>query len=154
MQERLAELEQIHHNLFSNIGLGILKPVSDVQKYLNLSESQLKVLSPDDCSIGANILSAEATFVQTQINRYQAAINWAGRNLSHLVDKIIENYREKFTPYEVARSNAIEDKPNLKEFYDFITDTQFRLDMLSFLPSYLRGQAQTLGELAKHKLKA
>jgi len=151
LEDRLLELENIRAALFAQLGIGELKPKSEVQKYLTLGESELKAITPESCVIGAHLLASESTYIQTQINRHQRIYNWANRNLSQIIAKVVDNYGTQYTPYEIKKARAINDDMALHKFAQLASDTELVLDSLAFIPQNLKFQAQTLLSLAQSK---
>jgi hypothetical protein len=151
VDEGLRQLEAILEEYTASVGVGKISSV-EVERYLSLSPEQLKVMSPEDCGIASHMLAREATYLQKQINRHTAILNWANTNLSFLAHKNMHKHLVgQFAAPEQRRALVIAGMPLAQRFQRLIKHAKIKLDSISYLPQQIRYQADMLRDIAMTK---
>ena len=151
LNERRARVERLIAEYCEKVSLGKLQPVNEVEPYLNASPSLLKNMTPEDCGIAAVVLARAASYIQLEINRTQADINWCEKYITYLISSAILNMQHVYATQEYKRCVAIQNNDVAKELDTIINAARIKLDTLMFLPSYLKEEAQTFLALQQTK---
>lgn len=132
-------------------GLGIPKSIniSETEKYLNISQHELKSLTAEECGEAAFILSRFATHIQQAYNKEQSRISWCDNNIKHTICNQITQY--KANSYEERKLLATRNDEHARKLDDIRTYAQHRADRIAYLPTRIESMVRTLLELQQTK---
>jgi hypothetical protein len=142
--------DQSINQYLEKVGLGAVTHNSSVPKYTELSQDELKRLSPNECTEIAYLLSREAFFIQKLINIHHARINTLHRKIDYLIAKKLGQY-DPYMKYEQKKLCAIQDDDALQKMYEQIQEMQTKYELLLYIPTMLKNQTDTLVELSRVK---
>lgn len=126
-------------------GLKTVVIPSEVDKYLNLDESELNKLTSEECGNGAYLLDRMAYYIQRELNKEYARITWVNGVLDSMLVKKLENYSAYKT--EDKMKAAIQDDEVAQKLQSIKIHAQQRIDRLSYLPSRISSMAARLDSL-------
>jgi hypothetical protein len=144
--------EELHQKLLAyenSVGLRV-KP-NQAEKYWNLTEDELRYMTPEQCEIAAYALSTYALYLQKSQNEEIAVMKWADAMISKEVTPYLNNYQYKDS--DERRILAIQEQPYTKELYQLRTYAEARVDRLNFLANHIEKIAQKLENLYRAKMK-
>jgi len=150
VDQRLAEVENILKEYESSLGLKIADQ-EDYSRYLNLKQSQLKKMSPEECGEVAFMMAQQSLYIQQEINKHTQRMNWANTNIEIMIAKSLDNYGTKYTPYEIRKTLAINDNEYTAKLYEIFVRAKQFLDKLSYIPTKIGYLSKTLLELQQTK---
>lgn len=150
VDERLVEVEAILEEYEKSLGIEIAFE-SDKYNFLNITPSQLRKMSPEECGEVAFVLSQKSMHVQYEINKHSQRINWAKTNIDTMIAGSIDSYGGKFTPYENRKMMAIKDNDYTSRLHQIMVKAQQVIDRLSYIPSKIAYMSKTLLELQTTK---
>lgn len=153
-----AETEAAKLNSFldthvENLGLGKLTD-SPVNQYLKLTSSDLRGMSPEACFEAAYLLNQEALFLQNEINKQQAQLDFAKARLAKTIAPVLNNYGGKYCSFETRQMLAIRENSYAQQLQTIIHKSERIIARLNYLPSQLRNLAQVLTDYMKTKARA
>jgi hypothetical protein len=126
--QRERELDALFEQYKKQVGIGKLVVSTETDKFLNLSEAQLKRMSAEECAAGAFILAREVTYLQDRINYHTRRANWVKANI-----------------------NRCKKPELLARFRKLLVEIQGYIDTLAYMPIQVKFQATTLVNLAESK---
>jgi hypothetical protein len=135
---------------YKKMGIDIGRNPNDTQKYLNLSQEELKKLSPDECSEAAILLANESFFLQREISRLKALIGWATTSIDYMISEAVKDCTGYLTG-DQKRVLCIRYNEKARECQAFIVNAQLQLDSISYLPGQLHSVSNNYVEMAKTK---
>lgn len=148
----VKKLDSFLDGYMMKIGLGNISE-SDVSKYFNLNEAKLKAMSAEDCSMGAYLLIQEALYVQGEINKYQAQLDFAKSKMKRAVAPKISEYGGKFSTNETRELLAIKDNSYASEFLVIANKCERIIARLQYVPTQLRAMAEMLDRYQNYKMR-
>lgn len=148
---RRAKMQRLVEEYSVKVGLGKIQPSNDVEKYLNLTEADLRRMSAEDCGIAAYIVAKAMTYVQLQTNQIQADMNWCNQYIQWMVAKVLHTVGGQYTPVEYKRLLAIQQNDTAQTLYKVVINAQAKLDSMAFVTTQLRGVLNTLEGLQQTK---
>lgn len=131
LEKAKAALKKFDHVM----GIGDLCSVSEVHNILTMPRGEISKLTAVECGECAILLAQEAVFLQSEVNKLTAALNWCKAYLDKLIAPVIEQYGEKYTPAALKRVLAIKDNQTAVEVDRLIVQHQATLDNLAFMAS-------------------
>lgn len=146
-EQKLAELEKVLDSYENDLGLKIAAS-PDVEKYLNISQDELKCLSPEECGEAAFLLAQEALFIQKEINKHKTRLDWAKFHIDRVIAPLIGQY-DKFTPNK--KELAIKNDAYASKLNVLLARATHCINRLSYLPGQMRFMAETLIEYQRTK---
>lgn len=147
----LETLETTLDSYEKSIGLTGLRE-TDVSLYLNLNSEDLRKMEPEECAEGAYLLNQEALYVQHEINRYKAQMDWAISRINRIVTKDIPQYGDRFTPFEYKRVLAIKSDSAAQALQQTVDKAERIIARLSYIPNHLSKLASVLLDYKHSKM--
>ena len=147
IDERHARILRLLDEYSIKLGLGRLQATNEVEKYLNLSQADIRRLTPEECGEAAYLLNRAALYVQNEINKAQADINWCQTYIDFLIAKSIESVGGQYMPHDCKKTLAIRQNDVAMKLQEIITSAKLRLDAMSFIPNHLRALAGTFEKI-------
>lgn len=129
---------------------------TDVAKYMSMNAEELRKLSPEECSEGAYLLNQEALYVQHEINKYKAQMDWANSRINKAISKDIAQYgasnSKDYTPFEYKRINAIKGNVVGQSLQPIVDEAERIIARLSYIPNHLSKLASVLLDYRHNKM--
>lgn len=119
--------------------LGRLSANNDIEKYLNLSQAELRRMSAEECGEAAYIISRAMTYLQLEVNKVQADTNWCEQYIDWIISKTLHAVGSQYLPVQYKRMLAIRQDDTAKELYAIVVSAKARLDSMNFVTAQLRG---------------
>lgn len=151
----VQDLEKMDNFLDSyeqKIGIGNIGE-SNVDQYLNMNQDMLRKLSPEDCAEGAYILTQEALFVQHEINKHQAQMDWASARIAKTISGELDQYGGRFATFDTRKILAIKHNSYASELQGIVDKAQRIITRISYLPNKLHDLAKVLLDYRHTKLR-
>jgi hypothetical protein len=150
-EERRQKMLRLAEDYSLKLGLGKLQPTNDVEKYLNLTQPELRRMTAEDCGEAAYFISRAMTYIQLETNKVQADINWCEQYMHWLIASVIHTVGGQYTPFEYKRLLAIKQNDVAMELQKIIVAGKVRLDTMAFVTTQLRGLLTTFEGLQQTK---
>lgn len=136
-EEKHEKIQQLIKRYVEKVGLGNIQPKSEVEKFLNISQAEIRRMSDEECGEASVILNQEATYVQLEINRLQADLNWCNGYIEFIIANNIDNTGGKYTPYEYRRVLAIKENDVAVKVQKIINNIKLQIDAIHYIPNHL-----------------
>ena len=133
------------------IGLGKLQPTNEVERYLNLTQAEIRRMTAEECGEAAYFISRAMTYIQLETNKIQADINWCEQYTQWLIAPIIQTVGGQYTPFDYRRILAIKQNDTAMTLQKIISAGKTRLDTMAFITNQLRGVLTTFEGLQQTK---
>lgn len=150
-KDQLAELDTILDEYVNRVGVRLVVDHSEADEFMSMSRADMKRLSPEDCGEGAYLLSRMAGYIQEQLNKDLARVEWAERKISFIANVSARQYGNN--QYEERKMAAIRENEFTRKLYAIATYAKQRSIRLSYLPARLESMAQRLDNLQYSKRK-
>lgn len=137
--ERRAKITRLIEEYSVKLGLGKLPANNDVEKYLNLTQAELRRMSAEECGEAAYFISRAMTYIQLECNKIQADMNWCNQYIQWIVSKTLMSVGGQYMPVEYKRLLAIQQNDTAQSLYKIVVTAQARLDSMAFVTTQLRG---------------
>ncbi len=147
-RERVTRLLDLYP---AKVGLGVLQPINEVNRYLTMSGAERRKMDAEDCGEAAVTLNQAGTYIQLELNKIRADINWCNKYIDWLVSNTITQYGTKWTPFEYRRLLASKDNDVALKLHTIISDAELQAQSLEYLPNQLRATAASYSELQQTK---
>ncbi len=151
-EQETLKLTTYLDSYMNKVGLGNLTE-SDVAKYFNLTEAKLKAMSAEECSVGSCLLVQEALFIQGEINKHQAQLDFAKSKMKRSVAAKVSEYGGKFSTNETRETLAIKDNSYASEFLAIANKCERIITRLEYIPMQLRSLAEMLNNYHNYKMR-
>jgi hypothetical protein len=125
---------------------------TDVTVYMNLNSEDLRKMSPEECVEGAYLLNQEALYVQHEINKHRAQMDWAIARINREVTKDIPQYGDRFTPFDYKRVLAIKNSASASKLQQIVDKAERIIARLSYIPNHLTKLASVLLDYRHNKM--
>ncbi len=145
VSERLADFISFADKFEDEVGLSNCK-------YMDLSEEDVKQMSPDDLDGAAYSLYAYSTYLQRCANRQQAIANWADQTFRKIlgIEHSSAVVQRGFT-LEEKRMLLVAHNEGALKLSQIRGAAQAKLDTLQFLNMRIQAQAEHLTKMAETK---
>ena len=150
MEQRLKELDEIFTEYHRKVGLGYPSVQNEVERFINMTPTQIRKLNQEECGEASAILNQSALHIQLEIGRLTARLNWCKESIDFCVASTVEQYSQ-FMSKEHKRAAAIKGDDVAMKFQQALMDTRLRLDLLSFVPQQLRSLSESFIALQRAK---
>lgn len=151
LNEKRIKIERLLKEYAIKVGLGVVQPTNEVEKYINLSTPELRKMSAEECGEAAYIIGRAMTYLQLETNKIQADINWANQYLTWLIAPHVMNVGTQYTPMEYRKVLAIKNNDVAMKLQTIIVEAQLRIDSMAFMSTQLRVIATALESLQQTK---
>lgn len=129
---------------------------TDVSKFMSMNAEDLRKLSPEECVEGAYLLNQEALYVQHEINKYKAQLDWANSRINRAISKDVAQYSagnsKDYTPFEYKRINAIKGNSAAQPLQQVVDKAERIIARLSYIPNHLSKLASVLLDYRHNKM--
>jgi len=150
MNSTLTQRQQDIINYHISVGINTEYKNNNIKKYLELSQTELSKLSLEELIEAGVLLSQESFFLQKEIAKFTAIINWANKSIDYLISDHLKDVQGYMTA-DQKRVLSIRYTPAAKELEEFIVQTKLKLDSISYLPAQLHNLSYALLEMSKSK---
>ena len=150
LNNRRAKIARLLEDYTNQMGLNI-RPSSDVEKFLNLSQAEVRQMTAEECGEASYIIAKAITYIQLQVNRMQADINWCESYIQFVISKTIQTVGGQYMPHEMKRVLAIKQDDSASEAHRVIVQAKLKLDSLAFVASQLRSMVSAFEGLQQTK---
>jgi hypothetical protein len=148
---KLQEVNKIIQDYITKVGINIVSSDDNISHYFNMTSTQLRKMTSEECEIAAMLLNQKSTQIQMEINYHNRIRNWANENInSHVVDKL-KRFGDQYTKYEAKRMMAIQETDYTKKLHQIVRTSQAYLDALEYIPMSIKNHADLFINLAKSK---
>jgi hypothetical protein len=148
---KIDKLVESTTNFLKRLGLPVEeKSDNDVTKWLSPSIEEIRGLPPDECANIAVLLSREARFIQTEINKINSKILFLEASLNRIISPKLSSY-DKFISYEQKKSLVIAENEYAKKIDNLLIQLHIKLASISYLPGMINKQSDTFIELSRSK---
>lgn len=150
---KLEEFKAALDRFEKELGLPPLKSQvdSEATRLLELSKSELRGLTEEDCFEGAVILGGFAFHLQRAANRARSVVSWCDENVRTLIAPIVGSV--KGWAYEERRPLAVAQKESARRLEVVRVQYQSRMQSIEYLSSKVEQQALFLRDLGHTKRK-
>jgi hypothetical protein len=125
---------------------------NDLNKYLNLTPDDIRRMSYEECGEASYILAASTVYIQLELNRITADINWCERALNFILAKELEQFGgSKYTPYEQRKLLIIGSNEAAAKLNELIVNARVRLDSANFLPAQIKNVMTAINNIQQSK---
>lgn len=152
-QKQFNSVEDYLNKYEASVGLGKITE-SNVDEYLNLTEQKLRSFSAEKCGEGAYLLNLEALYVQREINRHQAQVDFLNGRIRALIASTMNNYGTKYTTTDDRKTLAINGNDHTKELQKLATKSSLYIARLAYLPNHLKSLASVLLAYQNTKMRS
>lgn len=126
-------------------GVGLVKMGStDISNYLNVTAESLNRMTAEECVEGAYLLNQEALYVQREINKYKAHMDWANARIMRAIAADIENYGGRYAKDDARRVLAVKANSAAQELQKIVDRAERVIARLSYVPNHLTKLANVL----------
>ena len=147
-EAKIEEVDALLDDYQEKVGLRIDRNLDSV-KYLNLSQTDLLRMGPDEVDIAAVALAQYNTYLQKILNKEVARVNWCEAYIKVSIAKSCPNFNAY--SYEERRSLAIGDNDWSCKLNKLKIAAQSRVDRLTNISMALSTQIKTLLSLSQSK---
>lgn len=151
INEKHEKIQKLVNQYLNKVGIGNITSKNEVEKFLNITQNEIRHMSDQDCGEAAIILNQEATYLQLEINKMQSDINWCNEYINFLIAHYIESCGGKFLPYEYRRTIAIKQNDIAKQLQEIVNNVKIRLDSVLYIPNYLQELSKSFEYLQNTK---
>jgi len=152
VQIDLGKMNDFLDGYEKKIGLSNISE-SDVSQYLNMNQDMLRKLTPDDCAEGAYLLTQEALFIQHEINKHQAQLDWAQARINKEIAPDLNNFGGRFATFETRQILAIKNNGYASELQTIVDKAQRIITRIAYLPNKLHDLAKVLLDYRHTKMR-
>ena len=146
--ERLQQIEQKIDKYIEELSLN-LKHSDSINKYIGVSEEQLRGFTAEECEMAAILLNEYSITIQTKYNKLHAMINWIDSNINWMIADKVGSF--KGYSYEERKIAATKDNSATYKLSKLRADTLLEKDTLYDLSRKIEGMAKFYAELSKGK---
>ncbi len=150
-EQALAKVEEIQAAFRTKTNIRDMIVDNAVDTYLNMNYNAMQKLHHWECASACLLISELAMHVQSQINDMLAKAKWAEERTTKMICGSIQQYGDKFTPYEYRRQIAIKDNEAAISLEQIRVKCQLCVNEMSFMPTNLRNIANAYANLAEAK---
>jgi len=151
VEEKHGRIQMLIKRYPSEVGLGLLRPANEVERFLTMTSTELRRLSAEECGEASIIINQEATYIQLQLNMIKADINWCNKYIEWLIARTITQYGTKYTPFEYRRLLASRDNDVAMKLHQIIANAEAKAECLAYIPNQLTAAAKSFSELQQTK---
>lgn len=151
IDEKRQKAQNIISHYVKKVGLGKIQIDNEVENILSLSKAEIRRMSPEECGEAAFLIAKESMYVQLEINRISADINWCENYIFFLISETIDSAGGRYTPFEYRKPIAIKQNDVALQLQTAINNAKLQLESIAYVPSRLQSIEKTLLELQHTK---
>lgn len=150
-QERIAKLDKVLDEYEKQLGLPAFQDDlenTEVQRHIQMSQSQIEKLTPEDCAMAALILDSYSFHLQRALNRENARIGWA----KHVLKDYISGKESQYTgSWESQYHQAIKGDDYAKDVFKIQGYAQRRADRITYLATAIKSTSDKFMNMQRAK---
>ena len=153
-EERRDKMLSLLNSYPEKIGIGLLQPSNEVNRFLTMSSSELRRLTAEECGEAAVVLNQSATYIQLEMNKVIADIKWCEDYIAYLIASSMAGLSGRYMPFDLIiyhKVQAIKGNDVAMKLQAIVTQAQLRHRSLEYMPNQLRGTAQSFADLQQTK---
>lgn len=152
MSTLVEEINTIVDQHNKSIGVGEINHVlTDFEKYLNLTEVELKRMTKEDCAIGRYILMQYSMSIYKKINRLKSILSANQAVFNRAVGNVYDNYPQ-YMSTNLIIGHLCNNNPEMQEMQNEILKLEAMIYELDGMSDKLNTMAQTLRDLSFSKV--
>jgi len=151
ISDKLERIKKFLSDYNYKVGLGNLVTNNEVNRYIVMTQNEIKNLSALECGEASVLLCQEAVFIQNEINKHQAISSWCERSITKLIASTIDNVGNKYTPFEYRKELAIKQHEVASQLDMVMRQEKLRVDAMLFLTNSLRNLSYAFDQLQQTK---
>lgn len=153
LNEELQKLNESLDKFEQEINLPPIKPVEEIEKYLNMERTELKALSPVDCAEIKFLINREALNIQRVLNRQNTMANWLSVNLDIRVASLANNFGDNMVAYIQKRGLVLKHDEISGRMSNILLAISSRAERLNSISEKIIYLAKSLDELRQTKIR-
>ena len=150
--EKLEEqLNQLLDQYDEKLRLGInVSPIDSMSKYCSLSQDELDKMAPETCQEISLELIQYSIFLQRELNRERARLNWCESYIYSIASKYWEDY-DKYLKAEIKIPMIAKENPVLNSLLELKAKLSSMIMGLDHIPTIVKGYADKFENYARIK---
>jgi hypothetical protein len=152
INEQYTRLQDKISEYTKQVWIPSIQTVNDIDRYLNLNATELKLLSIDECAEAAYLLSQRAFYIQREYNTQKARHSWLDQKLRKAIAESDGQFK-KYMNFEEKRSMIT--LPTNNEAYHRLEqlrlETVIKMNELDMLSVKIENFAKFFTELFRSK---
>lgn len=148
VSEKLRVVEERLKEYGKSIGLPESLNTSEAEKYLNLSETELRAMSSEDCGIASLLLSRLAQHVQKAVNRQNAIKCFCEEEIWTTICDQVDEYRQSYQSYQERYYLAVNSNEYTAKLQRLLMNAKVRAEDLSFIAARVENQSDKFKNLS------
>ena len=151
IDEKHGEIQRMLRDYPEEIGLGVLKPINDTNRFMTMSIAEQRKLTAEECGEASIILNQSATYIQLAMNKLTADIYWCNTCIDWLIAHNVMSYGTQYTPFEYRKILAIRGNDVAEKLRSLIVQMELRIQELGYMPNKLISTADAFSKLQQTK---
>lgn len=123
---------------------------NEIERYMGMGANEIKHMTPEECGEAAVILSRFAFYIQMEINKLNADIQWCETQIDFMIARDIEN-SSQFVSKEYKRCAAIRNNDAALQLQTIVVGAKTRLASIDNIPDKLRTMVSAYTTLMQGK---
>lgn len=151
LDRRIEEIGQKLDGILLDKKLSFIPSDMEINEIFEIGAENLSKIPSQKLSEYAFLLSRYIVYLQKDLNKKKAIINWAKRRMDYIVHYNMSEYRDGYITSEELKMKAIRGNDIADRLYKFICDEELEIIALSDLTFEIRKMSDALVEISKSK---
>lgn len=151
VEDAWKKVNDVVQEYLSSLGVNKIQYNPEVEEVLNLTRSQIRNMQDVELRENSFLLSQYSLFVQREINRHYAQLEWANQNLNALVGKYASNYGTQYTKWEEKYAMIVSDNAYAKSLFQMVKQASLRVKNLEFISGKISLLARIFSSMEKRR---
>ena len=148
-KQRLDKINKALEEYEHSIGIPVLAPHNEAERYLNMSHKEMNHLSDIDCGEAATVLAQYSFHIQRAANKELGIANWADDMAKKAIASELQQYRG--ASFEERRMQALKENEYANKLDQIRIWARARYDKIAFLSNRIEFIARTFMDLQQTK---
>jgi|SRR5690606_29636761 len=144
VEEKLEEFER-------RVGLPPQLNHSESEKYLDLTENQIRAMTADDCMVASLLLAQLATHIQRLLNRENAILKFCDDEIWRAICDQVDEYRQVGQSFDERKYLTIKNNEYASKLSKYKLRATTRVEQLSYVAGRIDVQSDRLKSLSFSK---
>ena len=141
--EHLQKIKDLLEEYESHLGIkNLLIEQDEVESIITMKRAQLSKMSKEDCGECAFVLSQYSLFLQKELNKETAVLEWVETNLNHVTGKYMGQQRG--ATLDERRSAVITENSYAKDLFKLRNRVRLKTNSLNFLSQKIHYMSSVL----------
>lgn len=149
LEARLEQVNKLIESYEKKIGIPEYSAESNIDKYINLSESELHAMTPEECGYAAYTLTSFSYHVQKMYNKENSIAKWAEYQIPIVISGKTQQYNA--ASYEERKMLCIKENTAASSFYKLMNYSRHRAERLAFLSQKIQNISDRLIDIQSMK---